>query len=197
MKRFWIVAAVLSCLFVFGDNEIAGAEKGKIVVQIGDNFLEKKSETKYFLQRKDTSLIPLMREHFRDYPPPQSGQRAILSPKGKLYRSKKPLNIGKVEGELKILIALIQPIDEDTPWEAEKAREYFQSSKNFFEDPRQHSKITLSVEVTGWLKSNKTKSELTNNNFSGALDYSAIEEAISLADDSVDFAQIDCLFIVV
>src|SRR3989344_4135063 len=127
MKRFWIVAAVLSCLFVFGDNEIAGAEKGKIVVQIGDNFLEKKSETKYFLQRKDTTLIPLSQEHLRDYPPPRPGQRAILSPRGKLLLSKKPLNIniGKVEGELKILIALIQPVDEDAPWEADKAKEYF------------------------------------------------------------------------
>src|SRR3989338_6274840 len=103
MKRFLvIVIAVLGFLFI---NEIAiagKAEKGEIVVEIGDNFLEKKSETKYFLQRKDTTLIPLSQEHLRDYPPPRPGQRAILSPRGKLLLSKKPLNIniGKVEGEL-------------------------------------------------------------------------------------------------
>src|SRR3989338_1051618 len=104
MKRFWIVVtvAVLGFLF-FSVNAIAGkSEKGKIVVEIGDNFLEKKSEIKYFLQRKDTTLVPLSQEHLRDYPPPRPGQRAILSPKGKLLLSKKPLNIniGKVEGEL-------------------------------------------------------------------------------------------------
>ena len=194
MKGFWIVATVLSCLFVFGDNEIAGAEKGKIVVEIGDNFLKKKSEINYYLQRKDTSLVPLTREHLRDYPPPRPGQRAILSPKGKLHRSKKPLNIGKVEGELKILIALIQPSDENIPWEAEKAEEYFQSSKDFFEDPRQHSKVTLSVEVTGWLKSEKTREEFGENGVSLKI---IDTEVIPLLDDDIDFRRVDCLFAVV
>ena len=72
MKRFWFVIAiaVLGFLFVSNANAIAGkGEKGKIVVEIGDNFLEKKSKTKYFLQRNDTSLVPLTQEHFRDYPP--------------------------------------------------------------------------------------------------------------------------------
>ena len=124
MKRFWVVVtvAVLGFLFVNGIAIAGKAEKGKIVVEIGDNFLEKKSETKYFLQRNDTSLVPLTQEHFRDYPPPRPGQRAILSPKGKLRYSKRPLrpfNIGKVEGQLNILIALIQPSNEDIPWEAE------------------------------------------------------------------------------
>ena len=50
---------------------------------------------------------------------------------------------------MRVLIALIQPSDEDIPWEADKAEEYFQTSKDFFEDPRQHSKVTLSVEVAG------------------------------------------------
>src|SRR3989344_3918688 len=174
MKRFWVVAAVLSCLFVFGDfgdNEIAGAEKGKIVVEIGDNFLEKKSETKYFLQRKDTSLVPLTREHLRDYHPPRPGQRAILSPKGKLHLSRNKatgITFNKISGKIRVLMVLIQPSDEDTPWEAEKAEEYFQSSKDFFEDPHQHSKVELDLSVFGWVKSQKTKSELTsstNSNF--------------------------------
>src|SRR3989339_2055757 len=126
MKRFWIVA-VLGFLF-FSVNAIAGkAEKGKIVVEIGDNFLEKKSEIKYFLQRKDTSLVPLSQEHLRDYPPPRPGQRAILSPKGKLhlmpYFKKKA---SSSEGEINVLIVLIQPSDEDTPWEAEKAKDYLE-----------------------------------------------------------------------
>jgi len=201
MKRFWFVIAiaVLGFLFVSNANAIAGkGEKGKIVVEIGDNFLEKKSKTKYFLQRNDTSLVPLTQEHFRDYPPPRPGQRAILSPKGKgkLRYSKRPFNIGKVKGQLNILIALIQPLNEDVPWEAEKAEEYFQSSKDFFEDPHQHSKVTLSVKMTGWLKSDKTKSDLTDND-ENSVSIIAVYEALKLADASVDFTEIDCLFIVV
>ena len=121
MKIFLvIVIAVLGCSFV---NEIAfagKAEKGIVRVEIGDNFLSKKSETKNSFPHNNTSLVPLTREHLRDYPPPRPGQRAILSPKGKLYRSKKPLNIGKVEGEIRVLIVLIQPADEDIPLEKNK-----------------------------------------------------------------------------
>ena len=203
MKIFWII--VFASVFVFlGNNAVAGQERGKIVVQIGDNLLEKKSKTEYFLQRRDTTLVPVPMESIRGSPP-RPGQRAVLSPGGKLRYSKNKhgitfrktsINGGKKE-EIRVLIALIQPSDEDIPWDAEKATEYFQSSKDFFEDPKQHSKVTLSVKTVGWLKSEKTKEELTNNSFSGALDYSVIEEAISLADDSVDFAQIDCLFVVV
>ncbi|KKT20729.1 MAG: Esterase, PHB depolymerase family [Parcubacteria group bacterium GW2011_GWB1_43_8] len=196
MKRFWIVA-VLGFLF-FSVNAIAGkAEKGKIVVEIGDNFLEKKSEIKYFLQRKDTSLVPLSQEHLRDYPPPRPGQRAILSPKGKLHLSPYSKNkASSSEGEIRILIVLISPADEDTPWEAGEAEGYLESSKNFFEDKRQHSKNTLSIEVKGWLKSEKTKGELTAAN-GNSVSVVAISEAVKLADDSVDFTEIDCLFVVV
>ena len=198
MKGFWIVATVLSCLFVFGDNEIAGAEKGEIVVEIGDNFLKKKSEINYYLQRKDTSLVPLTREHLRDYPPPRPGQRAILSPKGKLYRSKKPkktLNLGKVEGEIRVLIALIQPANEDIPWERDKALEYIEPLQNFFKDLRQHSKVTLlSVEMIGWLKSEKTREEFGGDGVSLKI---IDTEVIPLLDDDIDFRQVDCLFVVV
>src|SRR3990167_8685911 len=199
MKRFWVVVvAILSFLFVNSISIAGKAEKGKVVVEIGDNFLEKKSETRYFF--RSTSLVSLTQEHFRDYPPPRSGQRAILSPKGKLYYGKKKTGTGiifnEVSGEKNILIALIQPADEDIPWEAEKAKEYFQSSKNFFEDPRQHSKVTLSVEMTEWLKSDKTKSELTAAN-GNSISTIAVSEAVKLADDSVDFTEIDCLFVVV
>ena len=143
MKRFWVVVAFLGFLFVLNDALAQGKmERGKIVVSIYDDFVNKKSEVKYFLQRKDTTLIPVPMEQLRDFPPPHSGQRAILSPNGKLRypRNKAGIPFNKISGEINVLIALIQPSGEDAPWEAEKAVEYFQSSKDFFEDPKQHSK---------------------------------------------------------
>ena len=200
MKKSWIIVVALVFVFLSSNNAIAKQERGKIVATIYDDFVNKKSEIKYFLQRKDTALIPLAKEHFRDYHPPQSGQRAILSPNGKLHYSRKATGItfNKVEGEIRILIALIQPKDEDTPWEAEKATEYFQSSKDFFEDPRQHSKVTLSVEVVGWLKSQKSKSDFTYTykNIKMIDGVAAMQEIIKLTDDYVDYNEIDCLFIV-
>ena len=199
MKRFWIVVIVLGFLFLLYGNAIAGKmTRGKVVVSIGDDFVNKKSKTEYFLQRNDTTLIPVSLEQIRDFPPPHSGQRAILSPNGKLRYSKKTgITFNKISGEIRVLIALIQPSDEEVPWEAEKAVEYFQSSKDFFEDPKQHSKVTLLVKTVGWLKSQKTKSELTSSANSNYFSPYVVSEAISLIDDSVDFKEVDCLFIVV
>jgi len=203
MKKIRFAVVIFTVLsFVSFNNVIAGkTEKGKIIVEIGDNFLEKKSETKYFLQRKDTSLVPLTREqiHMMDYPPPRPGQRAILSPKGKLHLSpysKTKKQASKSSGGIDILIVLIQPSGENIPWEAEKAKEYFQPSKDFFEDKRQHSKATLNLTVVGWKKSDKTKAELTTAD-GNSVSTITIPEAVKLVDDSVDFTEIDCLFIVV
>src|SRR3989338_8334608 len=169
MKKIRFAVVIFTVLsFVSFNNVIAGkTEKGKIIVEIGDDFIEKKSETKYFLQRKDTSLVPLTREqiHMKDYPPPRPGQRAILSPKGKLHLSPDSTSakVFKGSGEISVLIILIQPSGENIPWEAKKTKEYSQSSKNFFENKRHHSKNTLSVKTIGWLESKKTKAELTAN----------------------------------
>ena len=138
MKRCGIIAVALVFIFLFGNKAIAKQEKGKIVVSIGDDFVNKKSEVKYSLQRRDTALIPLTQEHLRDYPPPRPGQRAILSPNGKLHYSSKYISTKRErlrssdggKKEISVLIVLIQPSDEDIPWEAEKATEYFQSSKD-------------------------------------------------------------------
>lgn len=202
MKKFDFVIVVLILSLIISSNLIAQEEqgkmvRGKIVTLVSDNFLEKKSEIKYFLQRKDTTLlVPL--ENIGDSPP-RSGQRAILSPNGKLHYSKNKtgITVNKISGKLNVLIALIQPSDEEIPWNAEKAEEYFQSSKDFFEDQRQHSKIELSVKVVGWVKSEKTKSELTDSNNGHRLSNQIVDEAIKLTDDSVDYSEIDCLFIVV
>lgn len=188
-----IIVVILGLLSSAATIAQAEMEKGKIVVSIGDDFKNKKSEIKYFLQRQDMTLIPVS---IGDTPP-RSGQKAILSPNGKLRYSRQKATDNKVSGEKKVLIALVQPSDEEIPWEAEEATGYFQSSKDFFEDPHQHSKVTISVEVIGWLKSQKTKSELTDSDNSGALGSSTINEAINLVDSSLDFSKIDCLFVVV
>lgn len=195
-----IVVVILGLLSSAATIAQAEMEKGEIVVSVGDNFVNKKSEIKYFLQRSDTTLVPVSLEHIGNSPPPQQGQRAILSPSGKLHYPRQKatgMKFNKVSGKIRVLIALIQPSDENAPWEAEKAKEYFQSSKDFFEDPHQHSKVNLSVEVVGWLKSAKTKGEMSSNANSNFLDYSVIDEAINLTDDSVDYQEVDCLFIVV
>lgn len=198
MKKFGNIVVlsflfVLVVLYVGSNNAISGAERGRIVTTVYDDFANKKSKTEYFFQKKDLSLVLL--EHIGNSPP-RPGQKAILSPNGKLRYSKNKTGIilNKVSGKINVMIALIQPSDEDTPWEAEKAKEYFQSSKNFFEDSRQHSKIELSIETVGWLKSKKTKSELTSS--SGRLG-PAYDEAINLTDDFINYNEVDCLFIVV
>ena len=199
MKTYWIVAVALIFVFMSGNNAVAGQERGKVVISVGDDLKNKKSEIKYFLQRRDATLVPLTREHSRDYPPLRSGQRAILSPSGKLhyFKNKHGITFNKVNGEIRVLIALIQPSDEDAPWEAEKAKEYFQSSKDFFEDPKQHSKVILSVKTVGWIKSQKTKNELTSSANGNFVTSAVISEATELIDDSVNFQEIDCIFVVV
>lgn len=203
MKKFGFVvfAVVLSVLFVVFNNAIARekVERGEIVAITYDDFLNKKSEVKYFFQRKDSSLVPL--EDIGDSPP-RPGQRATLSPNGKLHYSRNKASAGitfnRISGKKNILIALIQPSDEEIPWEAEEAEKYFQSSKNFFEDPCQHSDIELLIDIVGWKKSQKTKDELTNKTGDGFLNaFVTINEAIKLTDDDVDYSNVDCLFVVV
>lgn len=199
MKRFGFVVLIVVLSLFISSNLVAleNTQRGKIVVITYDDFANKKSKIEYFLQLKDATLVPIPAERIGDFPP-RSGQRAILSPNGKLHYSKNKAGIisNEVSGKINVLIALIQPSDEIVPWEAEKAEEYFQSTKDFIEDARQHSKVTLSVEATRWLKSTKPQKDFLDND--GEINYSfVVKEAISLTDKDTDFGKIDCLFVVV
>lgn len=206
MKRFGIVVIVISFISLFSSRDLFAEKqemvRGKIVISVGCDFKNGKSKMEYFLQKKDSTLIPLQNIGSS---PPRAGQRAILSPSGKLryLRShreksgKSDITINEVSGTINVLIVLLQPSDEEIPWDAEKAEEYFQNSKEFIEDARQHSKVELSVEVKGWVKSEKTKSELAKENCSSCPSYLARWEAIELIDDSVNFNDVDCLITVV
>jgi len=107
------------------------------------------------------------------------------------------ITFNKISGKIRVLIVLIQPSDEDTPWEAGEAEGYFKSSKDFFEDPHQHSKVELELSVFGWVKSQKTKSELSTSADNRFLSSLVKSEAIALTDYSINYQEVDCLFIVV
>lgn len=213
MKELFAVIFIVLFLVSFNSLGLASsssslvtkATKGEIEVIVSDKIalneenmpIIKESKIEYFLIR-DTNRIPLILPC--DSPPPYPGQKAKIFPDGALkYYDPKFMPAEKVIGEKKIAVALIKPSGENPSNSKQDVEKILETTKEFLESSHQHSKITVPIQsAEDWEESEKTIDEYRDEESHHEMNRDQmLEDAIKSLDDSVNFKEIDCLFIII